>query len=245
MNLPNRWKTSPPPVVTVAEGKRNDNSHSWWCCSCHYYWEEGQLKLYFAYIFALVSAVTTCYRSHLLGEPETTIDTTPPPKPPPCYAMQWAQPGQTFFHTECQAGKNPGALGLSQGMEPDGHPFIYYGCSKWIIWNLYHGKMGWKSPNIHFIYLEPKWHLFWLERALFWRGWPSIKRDQLGLYMEKYPLIPKMDPGKITFHFNFASTEVSPKKLLAVWMDGSLTNDLQPFPKSRLGVPSYNSIKIY
>ncbi len=24
-----------------------------------------------------------------------------------------------------------------------------------------------------FIYLEPKWPLFWLEKALFWAGWPS------------------------------------------------------------------------
>ena len=54
-------------------------------------------------------------------------------------------------------------------LEPDGPPFIN-GCFKWIIWNLYHGKMGWKSPNIHFIYLEPKWHLFWLEKALFCGG---------------------------------------------------------------------------
>ena len=25
----------------------------------------------------------------------------------------------------------------------------------------------------YFLYLEPKWPLFWLEKALFWGGWPS------------------------------------------------------------------------
>ena len=36
---------------------------------------------------------------------------------------------------------------------------------------------GWRKPpnrsRSKYTYLEPKWPLFWLEKALFWGGWPS------------------------------------------------------------------------
>ena len=31
-----------------------------------------------------------------------------------------------------------------------------------------------------YMYLEPQWPLFWLEKALFWGGWPSKIRGHLG-----------------------------------------------------------------